>query len=92
MPCPILNEYLFTFDANGTISQHREINNTMARATKKAATWIADCYLNSPNGSLSCRVTLGETTPTIDTYSHDSLPGWMTETVNHSLDVPALDE
>ena len=91
MPCPILNEYLFTFDDNGTISQHREINNTMARATKKAANWIADCYLNNPDGSLACRVILGEMGPAIDTYEHGSLPGWVTEN-NHPLDVPTFDE
>jgi hypothetical protein len=88
MPCPVLNEYNFTFRHGGLIENHREINNTLSRATKKAVAWIAECFANAPDGSLACRVTIGEPVPAVDVYIHAELPEWMTEDMN----VPTMDE
>ena len=86
MPCPTLNEYLFTFRHGGSVENHRELNNTLARATKKAAIWIADCFANNPDGSLACHVTIGEPVVNVpDIYEHDSLPGWFVDDVTASI-------
>ena len=93
MPCSTLNEYLFTFRHGGLVDNHREINNTLARATKKAAIWIADCFANNPDGLLACRITISEpVAQSIDVYGHAELPGWMMDDVAHSLTVPTMDE
>jgi len=60
MPELALNIYDFTMRLpDGRTDHHREINNTQARATRKAAGWMTGIWLDNPEATVTCRTTFG---------------------------------
>jgi hypothetical protein len=61
MPELALNIYDFTMRLpDGRTEHHREINNTLARATRKAAGWMTGIWMDNPESTVTCRISLGE--------------------------------
>lgn len=59
----LLNTYDFTMRLpDGRTERHREVNNTQARATRKAAGWMVGIWQDNPEAVLTCLVTIGTDT------------------------------